>query len=150
MEIKTLLQQKGGRVFTISGDASAREAFELLKENRIGCLVVLDGEGHLEGIISERDLLYRTEGNLSGYSVRGSMTPKDQLIVGYENDTLEYAMSVFTNARIRHMPIIKDNQVIGIISIGDVVKTLIDSEELENKALKRFITGAYLEVLHKV
>ena len=48
------------------------------------------------------------------------------------------------------MPIVKDNQVIGIISIGDVVKTLINTEELENKALERFITGTYLEVLHKV
>lgn len=150
MEIKTLLQQKGGQVFTISGDASAKEALDQFREKRIGCLVVLDSEGHLEGIISERDLLYRTDGNLSDFSVRKSMTPKDQLIVGYEEDTLEYAMSVFTNARIRHMPIVKDNQVIGIISIGDVVKTLINTEELENKALERFITGTYLEVLHKV
>lgn len=126
MKIESILATKSSNVITIGPDQSLRDAVDLLAEHNIGTLIVVDKPGRPIGIISERDIVReaaRTEAVL-GQTVRRVMT-KD-LITASPEDDLETVLQAMTAKRCRHLPIMDQERLIGVISIGDVVKAQRD------------------------
>ncbi len=139
--VKDILIAKGNETFSITPDTSVYDAVHLLAEKEIGALLVMEGP-LLVGIISERD--YARQIILKGRSsentkVREIMTSK-VLHATPENDTGE-CMTMMTDNRIRHLPIILDSQVVGVISIGDLVRSIIAEQESTIVDLKKYINS---------
>ena len=112
-----------------------------MNEKHIGALMVLDENGEVAGIVSERDFLMVCHKCGDIKYVHEVMTPKDKLFSLSSKDTLQQAMKIFTEKRIRHLPILDDGKLSGIISIGDTVKAMLDAVEQENKYLNEYIMG---------
>jgi len=139
--VKAILATKGNDIFSIAPDASVYDAIHLLAEKEIGALLVMDGP-LLVGIFSERD--YARQIILKGRSseetkVREIMTT-NVLHATPDNDTGE-CMTVMTENRIRHLPVINDSEVVGVISIGDLVRSIIAEHESTIGDLKKYISG---------
>lgn len=143
MLIRDILNNKGNVVFSIHPDKTVYEAIELMSEKEIGALLVMDS-GKLIGIISERD--YRNKVILKG---RTSKTTKvkeimSSKIFGVTNaESVENCMALMTEEKIRHLPVIESNQVVGVISIGDLVKGIISQQKVEISHLRHYINGTY-------
>lgn len=139
--VATILEGKGGEVLRIGPDATVFEALELMAEKGVGALVVTDGD-HLAGILSERD--YARKVILLD---RGSRETKVGEIMTREVITVEPArtvtecMELMTERRFRHLPVVADGQLIGVISIGDVVKAVISEQRQLIKELEQYITS---------
>lgn len=136
-----LLAQKGSDVWTIAPDATVFEALQLMASKDVGALAVVD-QGRLAGIISERD--YTRKGILhdrrsSGTLVRQIMTAR--VLTVTRSHTIGECMALMTNRRIRHLPVVEDDTLLGLVSIGDVVKALIADQEHMIEQLERYITG---------
>ncbi|MCF4122638.1 CBS domain-containing protein [Antribacter sp. KLBMP9083] len=142
MRVTEALRRKGSAVITISSDRSVRELLALLAEHRIGAVVVSDDGVGVDGIVSERDVVRRLHSDgdaiLDG-AVRDIMTA-DVHTCGPEV-TLDELMPVMTERRIRHVPVLVDGRLTGIVSIGDVVKHRITEVQDERDQLKDYITG---------
>jgi uncharacterized protein len=141
MKIRDILRTKGHDVITIAPDQPVLAAVRVLSEHRIGALVVRS-EGGIDGIISERDVLNLAAGDparLTDTPVADVMT--SNVIVGVPEDDLDYVMSIMTNNRIRHLPVVEGERLAGLISIGDVVNAVRRSVEAENRHLKEYIQG---------
>lgn len=139
--VKQLLQSKGRQVWSIAPEAMVYDALKLMAEKEVGALVVLEA-GQVAGIISERD--YARKVSLQGKSDRTTsvgeiMTAK--VIYVYPEQTIEDCMALMTDKRIRHLPVIDGGQLIGVISIGDVVKEVISHQEFLIAQLEHYITG---------
>jgi CBS domain-containing protein len=144
MKVKDVLREKGYEVFSIEENYSIFDAITKLVEKNIGALIVKNRDGKVVGIISERDIMresYKNLDRLREVPVHKVMTRK--LIVGNLEDELEQVERVMTQNRIRHYPIFENDELIGIISIGDVVKHRLIECSLENRHLKDYITGKY-------
>lgn len=144
MKVKDILRKKGHEVKTIGKEHSIQEAVNKLVVNNIGALVVISGDKQIEGIITERDilrLLDQNPGDLSNLKVKEFMTT--DLIVCEPLDSLEYIERVMVDKRIRHLPVIENGKLIGIVSIGDVVKSLLKDSKIEIKYLRDYIEGNY-------
>ena len=136
-----LLQTKGHAVWSIPPDASVYEAIKLMADKGVGALLVIDGQ-RLVGIVSERD--YARKVILQGKSsrdtpVREIMT--DKVFYVRPDQTVEDCMAVMTAHRIRHLPVLDDDQVIGVVSIGDLVRTVISEQEVRIQQLEQYIMG---------
>lgn len=143
MLLRDILQQKGGAVHRVAPDASLAEAVDRLVEHNIGSLLACDGDT-IAGIITERDILRacRTHsGQLDAQRVRDHMTGLEQLVTGKPDDRVAEVMGLLTEKRIRHLPILEDGKLVGLISIGDVVKAQHDLLSVENHYLKSYIQG---------
>jgi CBS domain-containing protein len=141
MKVNDILQAKGSGVTTISPDRTISEAIRLLMQHRIGALVVVD-EAEIEGILSERDVLRLADedpGQLGTIRVRDAMTR--DLVIGEAGDDIDYVMEILTKNRIRHLPIVQDGQLAGILSIGDVVNALRTGLEAENRYMRDYVQG---------
>jgi CBS domain-containing protein len=140
MKIRDILRGKGTEVATISPEATIHEAMTILVSRRIGSLVVTDEKRKIVGIITERDILRectaRSE-RIKETLVREVMTT--DLIIGVPDDEVSYVMGIMTQNRIRHLPVMADEHLEGLISIGDVVKAQLEETEFENRYLKDFI-----------
>ena len=139
--VRQLLQAKGNHIWSITSDASVYEALKMLAEKDVGSLLVIDS-GNLVGIISERD--YARKVVLKGKTsmdtpVRVIMT-SEVITVGIDQ-TIEDCMALITDKRIRHLPVIDRGQLVGVISIGDVVKSIISQQEFVIEQLENYITG---------
>jgi len=142
--VKDILQEKGPEVITISDQKSVYEAMSLLMDRRIGSLLALDDGAKISGIITERDILresHRNFENLKNVRVQDVMTKK--LIIGEPEDEIDYVENIMTTNRIRHLPIISNKRLIGMVSIGDIVKSQLKGVQVENRYLKDFIEGRY-------
>jgi CBS domain-containing protein len=140
MLVSHILREKGRDVLAIPPEATLFEAARVLTKNRIGALVVRDSGGALAGIITERDIVRAVaeEGAAAlALTVVDSMT-KD-VATCEENDTIAEIMETMTRCRFRHMPVVENGRVAGIISIGDVVKIRIAETLREAQALKEYI-----------
>lgn len=141
MRIQDILRKKGTDVLTVAPDQPVLTAIRILAEHRIGSLVVVSGEAIL-GIITERDVLNLAAvepSHLEDRRVEEAMTT--DLVVGVPGDDLDYVMSIMTENRIRHLPIVVDGRLVGMVSIGDVVNAVRRSVESENRYLKDYIHG---------
>ncbi|GAB5458760.1 MAG: CBS domain-containing protein [Henriciella sp.] len=140
MLIKTILNEKGGVVTTITAEATLAEAASLLDQKRIGAVVAVDSKGGLIGVLSERDIVRRFARN-GGATV--DMTVADAMtrgvITATPSETLDTCLGRMTDRRIRHLPIVDDGELLGIISIGDLVKHKIDSVLAEAEAMTAYI-----------
>lgn len=142
MKVKEILKQKGPEVFTTSEEKTLDEAIKVMVNNKIGSLLVLNEDAKITGIVTERDVLRMTHTNPDNFRtlpVKEMMT-KNLLIVEPEDD-LEYVEGVMTANRIRHLPVVKDHVLVGIISIGDLVKNQLSQIRHENKYLRDYIEG---------
>lgn len=139
--VRQLLDTKSPEVHSISPDAPVIDAIRLMAERRIGALLVMDG-ARLAGILSERD--YARKIVLQGRSskdtpVRDIMTA-DVVSVTPQHNT-DQCMQLVTDSRIRHLPVVEDGQVIGVVSIGDLVKAVIEEQRQELDHLQRYIAS---------
>jgi len=139
--VRQLLDQKGSQVWSIPPDATVYDALRLLAERDIGALLVIQKED-LVGIISERD--YARKVILQGKSsmktsVREIMT--ERVIFVEPDHSLEEAMALMTDKHLRHLPVLEDDQVVGLVSIGDLVKAKIADQSFIIEQLERYIAG---------
>ena len=137
--VSQLLQVKGAEIHTIGSDATVFDALKLMAEKDVGALVVVD-DGRLAGIISERD--YARKVILLGKSshdmaVREIMTAK--VITVHPGQTVEECMALMTGKRVRHLPVTEGGRLIGVLSIGDLVKDVITEQEQTIKQLESYI-----------
>ena len=142
MTISTILGNKGSEVLTLNVDATVMQAVDLLAEKRIGALPILDG-GKVVGVMSERDVIYslRSDGpQVLDWPVSRVMTAP-AITVTREVSVLA-ALSQITRRRIRHLPVVEDDRLIGIVSIGDLVKHRMDRIQEEAEAMRAYITNA--------
>ena len=142
MTLRDILKVKGSQVHAIDPQGTVLEAVALLVEHRIGALLVRDGAGAAVGIISERDVLREClhhGAELDRLRVGDVMTR--DLVVCALDDEVEHAMGLVTRNRVRHLPVIEEGRVAGMISIGDLVKANLDEAQFENQYLKDYIAG---------
>ena len=142
MKIRDILRTKGEHVVTVTSDQTVLAVMQVLVEHNIGAVVVVD-EGEIKGILSERDVLRlgaRDPAALATTVVGEAMTT--ELVVCVADDDMEYAMNVMTRNRIRHLPIVEDGSLAGIVSIGDLVNASRKVAEFENRYLRDYIQGA--------
>ena len=141
MRIRDILRTKGTEVITVAPDQPVLAAVRVLSEHRIGAVVVRHGE-EVDGIISERDVLNLVAGDPGAVAVtQVREVMSREVIVAVPEDDLDYVMNIMTENRIRHLPIVQDGHLHGIVSIGDVVNALRRSVESENRHLKDYIHG---------
>jgi len=143
MTVARILRHKGGDVITAQPHRTLQDVVTLLAEKGIGAIVVADASRAVLGILSERDIvraIARGGPGALSEAVSKYMTPK---VVSVREDTpLNEVMEIMTNGRFRHAPVMSNGQLIGLISIGDVVKHHIDAIESEHKALREYIATA--------
>ena len=144
MQVRDLMKMKPKEIISVDKETSILKAMHILIENKISCLPITDDYGKLEGIISDKDIFKAVYGNQEDfvvYKVQDLMTT--DLIVGVEYDEIEYIARVMTKNRVRHVPIVEQDKLVWLISIGDVVKTQLKDMEVENRYLRQFIEGTY-------
>ncbi len=141
MHIRDVLQSKGSDVETITPDASVRELVDRLAQHNVGALVVSEDGETATGIVSERDVVRRLRDgdNLLEAAVSSIMTT--DIHVCDPDDSLERLMQVMTEHRIRHVPVVRNGKLAGIVSIGDAVKQRMRQLEFERDQLDRYVTG---------
>ncbi len=135
-----IIEEKGSEVLEIDADASVREAVELMVQNNVGSLLVtVDGE--VTGIVTERDYLRRVmlEGRTEEAPVREIMS--SPLVVAKLETTVDECMAMMTDRRIRHIPVVDEEKVVGLVSIGDVVKFKSKLQSFEIQFLNDYITA---------
>ena len=139
--VKSLLENKGDQVWSISPDASVYTALMLMAEKRVGALVVLENE-KLVGIISERDYARKVilKGRASKETTVGEIMTTKVYYVSRDHQ-IDRCMALMTDKSIRHLPVLDGENILGIISIGDVVKAVISEQEFIIDQLETFITG---------
>jgi len=142
MTVRAILDSKGHHVLNVEPGAKLGEAIKLLSERRIGAVLVMS-QGQIEGILSERDIV-RVLGErgaaVMDEPVSSVMTRK--VVSCREKDTVSEIMETMTNGKFRHLPVIEDSKVVGLISIGDVVKWRVGEYEREQEALREYIKTA--------
>jgi len=142
MQVRNILRHKGRDVVTTESDATLSEAACLLAHRRIGAVVVMDREGAVAGILSERDIVRAIATHsvaALGQSVGRHMTRA--VSTCSESDTVDELMETMTHGRFRHMPVVEDDRLCGIVSIGDVVKTCIAETTREAQSLREYIAA---------
>ena len=137
MRIRQILQGKRLDVVVIAPDASIRAAINLMKQERVGSLVVIDRNRNLLGVLSERDVIHSLAGDGADVLQRSvdTIMRTDGPVVGLE-DTVQYAMQVMTEKRARHVPVLEAKRMIGVVSVGDIVKSRLHEKIEENGVLQ--------------
>ncbi|MFL0414730.1 CBS domain-containing protein [uncultured Sphingomonas sp.] len=142
MTIAAILHGKGGEVISTTPDQTVRAAVALLAQRRIGALLVMEGD-EVAGVFSERDVIYCLKDGDTGVldrAVRDVMTAPAVTVT--PEDPVLGALSLMTQRRIRHLPVVDGGRVIGVVSIGDLVKYRIDRVEAEAEAMRAYIQQA--------
>ena len=139
--VRDILAVKGQSVWSVNAEATVFEALQRMAEKEVGALLVMDGE-HVAGIVSERDyarkivLLGRTSPHTQ---VREIMT--HHVAYTHLDQSIEECMAIMTDKRIRHLPVLENQKLVGIISIGDLVKSIIADQKFIIEQLERYISG---------
>tara|TARA_B100001013_G_scaffold338405_1_gene259344 strand:+ start:384 stop:818 length:435 start_codon:yes stop_codon:yes gene_type:complete len=141
--IAQLLNAKGKQIWSVEPKATIFEALEIMSEKGIGALLVME-DGKLKGIFSERDYARKVilKGKSSKETPVGELMTKKVFYIDPQKTTND-CMAMMTAKRIRHVPVIEDNQVIGIVTIGDVVNQIISEQEVTINHLENYITGSH-------
>jgi CBS domain-containing protein len=141
--IDEILHQKRGDLYTISPDATVFDAIELMAEKNIGALLVMAGD-RLVGVVSERD--YTRKVALNGKSSRETRVREivtTPVIAVSPSHTVEQCMRLMTENRVRHLPVLEHDEVVGIVSIGDLVNWTISAQSVTITQLESYISGQY-------
>jgi CBS domain-containing protein len=142
MTVRAILDSKGHHVLSVEPGVKLSAAIKLLSERRIGAVLVMN-QGRIEGILSERDIvrvLGERGASVVDEPVSTVMTRK--VVSCREKDTVSEIMEMMTNGKFRHLPVVEDGKVAGLISIGDVVKWRVGEYEREQEALREYIKTA--------
>jgi CBS domain-containing protein len=142
MNVESILRSKGKMVTVVRPQATLREAVSLLRRHAIGALVVSADGKSVDGILSERDIVHALDDHgtaLLDDRVEALMTRR--VVTCSPTDSLEDLMAQMTERRVRHIPVLREGSLAGIVSIGDVVKHRLDEIEFEAKELRSFIAG---------
>jgi len=140
--VKHLLDTKGRHIMSISPDASVFDAIKLMADKSIGSLVVMDDVGKLLGIVTERD--YARKVIVKGRSSKGTLVAEimsTDVMTAASDNRVDQCMELMTNRKIRHLPVVEDDMVIGLISIGDLVQAIIADQKEEIEHLEHYISG---------
>lgn len=144
MHVAVILKHKGTDVITTTPERTIADTARLLDQHKIGAVVVLDGDGAVAGVLSERDIVRA----IARHGDRALSMPVDDLMTRdvvscTPEDTVQDIMALMTLRRIRHLPVVRDGRLDGIISIGDVVKHRLGEIELEAESLRAYVQGAF-------
>lgn len=143
MTVKDLISKKGNQVYSVDPDQTVYEAIEKMAEKNVGALLVVKDQ-KLAGIISERD--YRNKVILKGKTSKGTAVKEimvDKVVFVKPMDTIRLCMQLMTDKKIRHLPVLDDEKILGVISIGDVVKSVIQDQKTEIDSLRNYISSGY-------
>jgi CBS domain-containing protein len=141
--VSSLLVAKTSRLHTVDITASVSEAVTVMNENHVGSVLVLN-EGSLAGIFTERDVLYRVvAAKKSPHSTSISAVMTRDVVTLSPNTTVEETMTLITEKRCRHLPILQKGRLIGIISSGDVTRWMVSVHRTEAEMLRTYINGSY-------
>jgi CBS domain-containing protein len=145
MKVSDLLRVKGFAVKTVSADKTVRQVLKNIVENKVGCLVVTDNENRPIGIVTERDIirLINSHEYIQWQDKRVHELMTKDILIGFPDDDVEYIMALMTENRFRHVPIISEGKLAGLVSIGDIVKSLLKDIKAENRHLADYISGKY-------
>ena len=140
MQVKQILRNKGDAVITAPPDIVIRDAARELKRHRIGALVIVDDAGEVQGIVSERDIVNA----LADLGTECCSRPVEEIMtrevsVCSPEDTSERLMETMTEKRMRHLPVMQEGRLLGIVSIGDVVKSRLEEIAFEAEQMKMYI-----------
>lgn len=143
--VDTILKNKGHAVFAVKPGATILDALKLMSEKQIGAVMVMEGET-VKGIFSERDYARRGTllGNPETTPVKDVMTSKVYYVS--PEQSAETCMAQMSDKRIRHLPVVKDSKVVGVISIGDVVKVLLKDKDALIKGLENYMLGQEIQL----
>ncbi len=142
MMLEQILKAKGHDVCTVNADDTLHAVAKVLDDARIGAVVAIDGEGRIIGVLSERDIMRQVARNGEAaltMSVADSMTR--DVLTASPAETVNMCLERMTDRRIRHLPVVSDDKLIGIVSIGDLVKWKIAETEAEAESLKSYVAG---------
>jgi CBS domain-containing protein len=142
MLVRDVLKSKGRRVIHIHPEASVREALALFVEHNIGSLPVVDASGALVGIYSERDVLFSVHEDCESFhrrSIRDVMTPDP--ITCAPDDAVHEVMGKITQFRVGQLPVVEQGRLIGVVSVGDLIKSMYERVENENRHLLTYLYG---------
>jgi CBS domain-containing protein len=142
MLVSQILKEKGDLVFTASPTDSVAAVAALLQARKVGAMVVLDGDHDVAGIVSERDIVrVVAEHGAEGLAQPISQCMTKDVVFAAPSETVDQLMSRMTDRRIRHLPVCRDGKLVGIVSIGDLVKRKIDETVAEAETLKAYISA---------
>ena len=142
MFVSDILSRKGGLVFTVTPGTSVAQISQQLSTRRIGSVLVLDGENAVAGIVSERDLVraFASDGAAAlEFEARSIMTR--DVVTCDPDDSIDHVMEQMTRGRFRHLPVVRHGELLGLVSIGDVVKARLEEARYETEALKAYIVA---------
>ena len=141
ISVRHILEGKGNKVWSVTPDTTVFDALKLMSEKNLGAVLV-QHEGHLDGIFSERD--YARKIILKGKSSKETSVEEimtANVVTVEPKQSIEECMALMTTQRVRHLPVVEGGKVVGVISIGDVVKSIISEQEDTIKHLENYITG---------
>lgn len=140
MKVSAILKTKGGTVYSITADSNLRDMVREMIARRVGSLLVVDANGVTQGIVTERDLL-RTlnKGGAQWDTIKIGDIMSRQIVFGSVTDTVEQAMNIMTDHRIRHLPVMDGERLAGMLSMGDIIKASLTESNYQNKLLKSYI-----------
>ena len=141
--ISQILENKGAMVLSVNADDTVYEAISLMSEVNIGAVLVQE-KTHIVGIFTERDYLQKVAlKDLSSKTLPVGEVMTSPVITVGPGDSVQQCMETMTTCRCRHLPVVENDQLLGIVSIGDLVKVLVDEKESEIAQLNQYITGSY-------
>ena len=144
MKVQDILQKKSGEIYTIHPHQTLFEASQVLTSKNVGALIVVDDHYAPVGILSERDIVRQLAQKPDAVgTLKVSEVMTTEIIIALPDDDVAYLSNTMTNKRIRHLPVLRDGRLAGIVSIGDVVKAQLDYYEGETRTLQQYITGSY-------
>ena len=146
MKITDILKQKGETVFTVKDNSSVFDAVKIMDESKIGVVLVLGEKGNVVGLMSERDVLYKcynSEKRIKNQIVKNLMTSVEDILIAKLDDTPKELMNVMLYRKIRHLPVVEEEKIIGVVSIEDILKMMLDSFENESHQLRQHIRNPF-------
>jgi len=142
MFVSDILAQKGGLVFTVTPGTSVAQLSQQLSARRIGSMLVLDGDGSVAGIVSERDLVRALASHgAKAMELEARQVMTRDVVTCDPDDSIDQVMETMTSGRFRHLPVVRHGELLGLVSIGDVVKARLEEAKHETEALKAYIVA---------
>ncbi len=146
MKIQKILSEKKNEIHTIGSGESLKKAAQIFSKNHIGSLLVINPKSEnsdIIGIITERDIINTLCYEDAFYDLKVDAVMSNELIIAEADDNVDYIMRLMTQKRIRHIPIVDEGQVIGVVSIGDIIKSLHIDDEIKIRSLGDYLGGTY-------